>query len=94
MNKTPDVDAVPNFQLAPPEISDEFFQTQTENLPEKDDTLRRLDDQNLDLLALVVVYTKYLPLLVHRHQTFSVFHICFLYTPSCQIHFRLLLHLI
>ena len=49
MNKTPDVDAVPNFQLDPPEISDEFFQTQTENLPEKDDTLRRLDDQNLDL---------------------------------------------
>ena len=30
--------------------------------------------------SLVVVYTKYLPLLVHRHQTFSVFHICFLYT--------------
>ena len=53
MNKTPGVDAVPNFQLDPPEISDEFHQTQAENVPEKVEkppsTARRLDDDNLEL---------------------------------------------
>ena len=53
MNKTPGVDAVPDFQLDLPEISDEFFQSQTENLPETvkkpPPKVRRLDDQNLDL---------------------------------------------